>query len=42
VAEVLAAYWRHAQRYYVERDGKPTGEADTIRLALKPLKEDPN
>ena len=39
VAEVIAAYWRHTQRYYVGRDGKPTGEADTIRLALKPLKD---
>jgi hypothetical protein len=39
VAEVMAANRRHAQRYYVGRDGRPKGEADTIRLALKSPKE---
>jgi integrase len=39
VNELMAAYWEHAQRYYRDRDGNPTGELNGIRLALRPLKE---
>jgi integrase len=37
VAELILAYWRHAQSYYV-KDGKPTGEVENIRYALKPVR----
>ncbi len=36
--ELLVAYWDHVQVYYV-KDGKPTSEPDTIRQALKPVRE---
>lgn len=39
VKEVVARYWRFAQRYYVCPDGRPTGEVNNIRQALRPLKE---
>jgi integrase len=38
VAEVILAYWQHAQTYYRHPDGTPTKEADNIRLALRPLR----
>lgn len=38
VAEMVAAYWRHAQTYY-SRDGHCTQELDRIRVALRPLRE---
>jgi integrase len=34
VNELLLAYWRWAETYYV-KDGKPTSEPDTIRQALR-------
>jgi integrase len=34
VAELVLAYWRWAESYYV-KDGKPTSEQDTIRQALR-------
>lgn len=34
VEELLLAYWRYVQQYYV-KDGKPTSEQDTIRQALR-------
>jgi len=37
VSEVMVAYWRHVQGYYV-KDGKPTSEVETIRYALRPLR----
>ena len=38
VNELLLAYWRHVRGYYI-KDGKPTSEPDTIRQALRPLRE---
>lgn len=37
VAEVMASYWAHVKEYYRKPDGKPTGEQECIRSALKPL-----
>jgi integrase len=39
VNELLEAYWEHARRYYRHRDGRPTSEADNIKLALRPVRE---
>lgn len=39
VNEVLLAHWRHAENYYVNPDGSPSGELDNIRSAIRPLKE---
>ncbi|MCC7350037.1 MAG: site-specific integrase [Phycisphaerales bacterium] len=35
VAEVLAAYWRHAQAYYRHSDGTPTGELNSLKGAMR-------
>ncbi|WP_020476580.1 hypothetical protein [Zavarzinella formosa] len=37
VTELIAAYWRHAKGYYV-KNGEPTGEAASIKLALRFVK----
>jgi len=37
VAEVIAAYWRHAADYY-RKDGEATSELICIRAAMRPLK----
>ena len=37
VVELIAAYWEHAQSYYV-KNGEPTSEQNRLRLALRPLK----
>ena len=34
--ELLIAYWRHAETYYV-KNGKPSGELANVRDAMKPL-----
>jgi hypothetical protein len=39
VAEVLVPYVEYCDRYYCRPDGTPTGEADNIRLAIRPLRE---
>jgi integrase len=39
VAELIAAYRSHVEAYYRHPDGKPTGESDTIRYALRPLRK---
>lgn len=36
ICELLAAYYEHADRYYV-KDGQPTGEAKNIKDATRPL-----
>lgn len=36
VCELLAAYYEHADRYYV-KEGEPTGEAKNIKDATRPL-----
>jgi integrase len=38
VEELLAAFWKHAQAYYVGPEGKPTKELDAYRQAMKPLR----
>src|SRR5205823_4667084 len=39
VAELAAAYWKHAKTYYVKPDGTPTTELDTLRQAIRCLKD---
>ena len=38
IAELILAFWCHVQSYYT-KDGKPTSEVDTIRQALRPVRE---
>jgi len=38
IVELIAAYWKHAERYYVDRDGKPTSTQHNIRSALGPVR----
>ena len=38
VSELMVAYWRHVEAYYV-KDGMPTSEVETIRYALRPLRK---
>jgi integrase len=37
VAEIMAAFWLHAEGYYVGHDGKPTSELLVYQTALRPL-----
>lgn len=39
VNEVLLAYWRYAETYYVKPGGEPSRELDNIRVAIRPLKK---
>jgi integrase len=39
VAEVVLAFWIHAQAYYRKPDGTLTGEQDNIKLSLRPLRK---
>jgi integrase len=38
IVELMAAYNRHIEAYYL-KDGQPTSEISSFRLALRPLKE---
>jgi integrase len=38
VAELLLRYWKFAKGYY-RKDGKPTGEVDNLKSALRPVRE---
>jgi integrase len=38
IAELILAYWRHVQSYYV-RDGEPTSHVHVVALALEPVRE---
>lgn len=38
VAEVLAAYYAHAEAYYVSEDGEPTNQVGRVRRALAPVR----
>jgi integrase len=38
VAEVILAFWRHAQEHYRARDGTPFDELGNIKGALRPLR----
>jgi integrase len=37
--ELLVAFWRHAEAHYRRPDGRPSGELDNLRDALRPVKE---
>jgi integrase len=39
VAEVILAYYRHAEGYYRREDGTQTAEVENICLALRPLRD---
>jgi hypothetical protein len=39
VTELIARYRVHVEAYYRRADGTPTGEADNIAAALKPLRK---
>ena len=38
VAEVILAFWRHAERHYRRADGSQTGELGNFRDSLRPLR----
>ncbi|TWU30441.1 hypothetical protein [Bythopirellula polymerisocia] len=38
IDDLLAAFWQHAERYYLELDGNTTKELDSYRQAMKPLR----
>ncbi len=38
-AELLAAFWLHAERHYVAPNGSPTSELSNFRQALRPVAE---
>src|SRR3954454_24638656 len=35
IVELLAAFWKHAQSYYVDADGVPTSEQATYRTLIQ-------
>jgi integrase len=39
IDEILVAFWQHAERHYRSPGGKPTGELDNFKLALRPLQK---
>jgi integrase len=39
VAELIAVFKDHAEKYYRKTDGTPTSEVDNFRYALRPLRE---
>ena len=39
VAELLAAYLDHADRYYIDGDGKPTKELSVLKYAMRPVRQ---
>ncbi|HYE20314.1 MAG TPA: site-specific integrase [Tepidisphaeraceae bacterium] len=39
VAQLVHAFWKHAQTYYLDREGKPGPEADNYRQALRWLRK---
>jgi integrase len=38
VAELMVAYWAHAEKHYRHPDGTPTGELNPLKQSLRPLK----
>ena len=38
VAELIASYWRFAKQHY-RRDGEPTGTAEQVRYAIRPVRK---
>src|SRR5688572_11501201 len=39
IAELIAAYWKHAQAYYAAPQGYSAGELKNIRVALRRVRE---
>jgi integrase len=39
VGEIILHYLAHAKRYYVHQDGTQTGESETIKAVLRPLRK---
>jgi integrase len=39
IAALILAFWTHVQLHYRYPDGRPTGEQDNLRHALKPLRK---
>jgi integrase len=39
VSECILAFWNHAKAHYTDPDGRPTGELDNIRDAVRPLRK---
>lgn len=39
ITEVINAYWKHCQGWYVLKDGRPSGWLDHIHLVLRLLRE---
>src|SRR4051812_25929803 len=39
VNELIVAFWSHAEHHYRAPDGRPTGEQDNFKLALRPIKQ---
>jgi hypothetical protein len=35
---ICLAFWKHAQTFYVDPEGRPTGEAINFRYAIRPLR----
>src|SRR5262245_16405890 len=38
LATLLAAFWEHVQKHYVNPDGRPTGEQEEYKMALRPVR----
>lgn len=38
IGELILAFWEHAEKHYRSPDGKPTGELDNFRDALRSLR----
>jgi integrase len=38
IAELIAAYWKHAEEYFAVAEGKSDGELQSIRMALRAMK----
>lgn len=38
VVELIAAYWQHAEKHYVQQDGQPTSELACVRAAMRFLR----
>jgi integrase len=38
VSQLLESFWTHAQRHYLDPDGKPTNEQSEYKLAMRPVR----
>ncbi len=39
LGELLLAFWRHALEHYRDPAGRPTGELDNLKVALRPVRK---